>query len=201
MKRHYLLILLFSAFLTFFAASLVQATPAMDALQGNVNRVLEVLRDPKLKTEAARETKRERLRKLAENMFDEIELARRVLARNWNDFSVPQRQEFVQLFRQILEGAYMDRILDYSDERIVFEREVPLRENQVEIRTRVIMPSKDVPILYRMINKEGTWRIYDVIVENVSLVQNYRTQFNEILARNPPEHLLDTLRKKVRERK
>lgn len=170
-----------------------------DVLKDTVNKVLDILRDPKFKPDAAKEAKKDKLRVLYEKMFDELELARRALARNWNSLSVAQRKEFVPLFRQILEKAYADKILDYTNEKIIFDRETALAENQVEVLTRIVTASKEIPIVYRMIQKDGVWKVYDVVVENVSLVQNYRTQFNDILAKNTPDQLLETLRKKVKE--
>jgi phospholipid transport system substrate-binding protein len=170
----------------------------LDAVQTNVNKVLEVLRDPALKAESAKEAKKQRLRPIYDAMFDQVELSRRTLTLNWNKLNIAQRQEFVQLFRQVLEKAYIDKILAYTNEKIVFDKETKLGENQSEVSTRVITASKEIPISYRMILKDGVWKVYDVIVENVSLVQNYRTQFNDILAKNSPEQLLEILRKKVK---
>lgn len=171
----------------------------LDTVQANVNKVLDVLRDPALKVASAKQIKKEKLRLIYDRMFDDVELSRRTLARNWNKLSVPQRQEFVQLFRQVLEKAYVDKILSYTDEKIVYDKESMLSANQSEVPTRIVTSSKSIPISYRMIMKEGIWKVYDVIVENVSLVQNYRTQFNDILAKDTPEQLLETLRKKVKE--
>jgi phospholipid transport system substrate-binding protein len=166
--------------------------------QSAVNRVLEVLRDPKLKSPAAKEIKKEKLRVIYKDMFDEIEFSRRTLARNWNKFTPAQRAEFVNLFEQVLEKAYIDKILAYSNEKVNFYKETMISENQAEIQSRIITPSKEIPINYRMIRKGNQWKTYDVVVENVSLVQNYRTQFNDILASNTPEQLLEILRKKVK---
>lgn len=168
------------------------------AVQANVNKVLEVLRDQVLKAEGAKEAKKAKLRAIYSGMFDKNELSRRTLARHWNDLNAAQRQEFVQLFEQVLEKAYIDKILAYTDEKIAFDRETILSANHVEIQTRVITSSKEVPINYRVIESGGAWKVYDVIVENVSLVQNYRTQFNEILAKQTPDQLLEILRKKVK---
>ena len=170
----------------------------LDAVQLNVNKVLEVLRDPKLKAESAKEVKKERLRLIYNNMFDDIELGKRTLSRNWNSMNAAQRQEFVKLFRQVLEKAYVDKILDYTNEKIVFDRETMLSETQAEVQTKIVTASKEIPISYRVIVKDGAWRVYDIVIENVSLVLNYRTQFNDILAKNKPEHLLETLREKVK---
>lgn len=171
----------------------------LDTVKLNVNKGLEVLRDPKLKADSAKEIKKEKLRLIYNNLFDDIELGKRTLSRNWNSMNTAQRQEFVKLFRQVLEKAYVDRILDYSDEKIVFDKETMLSDTQAEVQTRVLTSAnKEIPIFYRAILKDGSWKVYDVVIENVSLVLNYRTQFNDIMAKNNPEHLLETLRQKVK---
>ena len=174
------------------------AGPPLDAVQANVNKVLEVLRDPKLKAASAKEIKKEKLRLIYERMFDDVELSKRTLAKNWNSLNVTQRQEFVLLFRQVLEKAYIDKILAYTDEKIVFDRETMVSGTQAEVQTKIVTASKEIPITYRVLLKDGAWKVYDVVIENVSLVLNYRTQFNDILAKNKPEQLLEILRKKVK---
>lgn len=176
----------------------VFAGPPLDAVQANVNKVLEVLRDPKLKAASAKEIEKEKLRLIYERMFDDVELSKRTLARNWNSLNVAQRKEFVLLFRQVLEKAYIDKILAYTDEKIVFGRETMVSGTQAEVQTKIVTASKEIPISYRVLLKDGAWKVYDVVIENVSLVLNYRTQFNDILAKNKPEQLLEILRKKVK---
>ena len=176
----------------------VYAGPPRDSVEANVNKVLDVLRDPKLRAESAKEIKKEKLRQIYNRMFDDVELSKRTLAKNWNNMNVAQRQEFVQLFQQVLERAYMDKILDYKNEKIVYDRESIISGNQAEVHTRIVTSSKEIPISYRLILKDGTWKVYDVVIENVSLVLNYRTQFNEILAKNKPEQLFEILRKKLK---
>jgi len=196
MKRLYLGASILAVFL--FAFQVNAATP-LSTVQADVNNVLEVLRDPALKVETAKEIKKEKLRAIYDQMFDQIELAKRTLTRNWNALDLAQRQEFVQLFRQVLEKAYIDKILSYTNEKVVFDKETMLAENQAEVQTRIVTSSKEIPIFYRVILKDGTWKVYDVVVEGVSLVQNYRTQFSDILAKNSPKELLEILRKKVKE--
>jgi phospholipid transport system substrate-binding protein len=176
----------------------VYAGAPMDTVQVNVNKGLEVLRDPKLKAESAREIKKEKLRLIYNNLFDDIEMGKRTLSKNWNSMNNAQRQEFVALFRQILEKAYVDKILDYSNEKILFEKEIIVSDTMAEIQTKIVTSSKEIPITYRAILKNGMWKVYDVVIENVSLVLNYRTQFNDILVKNTPEQLLEILRKKVK---
>jgi len=187
-----------SVLIIFVLSIPVYAGVPMTTVEATVNRVLDVLRDSKLKSPAAKEKKKEKLRIIYKDMFDEIEFSKRTLTRNWNKFNPDQRVEFVSLFEQVLEKSYIDKILDYSNEKIDFYKESMLSENQAEIQTKIITSSKEVPIFYRMILKNGKWKVYDVVVENVSLVQNYRTQFNDILVKNTPEQLLDILRNKVK---
>jgi phospholipid transport system substrate-binding protein len=177
----------------------VYAGAPLDAVQTNVNKVLDVLRDPKLKADSAKEIKKEKLRTIYSQMFNQVELAKRTLARNWGKLNPSQQEEFTGLFRQVLEKAYIDKILAYTDEKIVFSREVALASDQAEVQTKIVTSSREIPIFYRVILKDDAWKVYDVVVENVSLVQNYRSQFNSILANNTPDHLLEILRKKVQE--
>ena len=175
----------------------VDAGAPLDTVQTNVNKVLDVLRDPKLKAVSAKEIKKEKLEAMYEQMFDEVELSMRSLGGNWKKLSPAQQQEFIQLYRHILGRAYIDEILSFTNEKIVFSKENMLSNNQAEVQTKIITSSKEIPIFYRVILKDGTWKVYDVVVENVSLVQNYRSQFNSILAKNTPDQLLEILRKKV----
>ncbi len=175
----------------------VYAGVPLETVKVNVNIVLDILSNPKLKAESAKEVKKGKLRVIYKEMFDEVEFSKRTLTRNWNKFNPAQRAEFIKLFEQILEKSYADKILDYTNEKVEFYKESMLSNTQAEVQTKIITSSKEIPIFYRMILKDGKWKVYDVVVENVSLIQNYRTQFNDILAKNTPEQLLETLRKKV----
>jgi phospholipid transport system substrate-binding protein len=183
--------------LILISAPVYAATP-LETVRTEVNKVLDALRNKGLKEEAKKET----LRLVYREMFDQIELARLSLGNNWNKLTEAQRQEFVELFQQVLEKAYADKILAYTDEKILYDREVPISKNRVGVQTRVVTKSKEIPIIYRVVQEsDGTWKVYDVVVENVSLVMNYRSQFNDILSKNKPEQLLETLRKKVKDQK
>ena len=171
----------------------------LDTVEAHVKEVLDVLRNPALQGEANKEVKEEKIEAIANEMFDYVALSRLTLGRSWRDFNKEQQKEFVSLYRTILKKAYMDKILTYTDEKVVFDKEMMLAENKAEVQTRIITKSADIPISYRMYLKDGQWRVYDVIVEGISLVQNYRTQFREILANNPPEEVLKILRQKTGE--
>lgn len=170
---------------------------ALETVKTQADKVLEVLRDPALKPESARKTKTERIRSISENMFDFTELSRRTLAKNWDKFNPDQQKEFVRLYKSLLEDAYADKVLSYTDEKIVFGKEIPLTEKTIEVQSAVLRKNGEIPIYYRVILKGGVWRVYDVVIEGVSLISNYRSQFREILMNKPPESLLETLRKKA----
>ncbi len=186
--------LLFISGILLLSAVPSSAAGPQETVRTDVNEVLAVLRDASLPKAA----KTQKLEAIYEKMFDEVELARRTLGANWKKLNESQQKEFIGLFRQVLEKAYIDKILAYTNEKIEFSKENMLSKDQAEVPTRVIAAKGDVPIAYRLIRKDDTWKVYDVVVENVSLVQNYRSQFNSILAKNTPDQLLGILRQKVK---
>jgi phospholipid transport system substrate-binding protein len=169
----------------------------IETVKGHVDKVIDVLRDSALKGGSGEKIRKDKIRLISEKMFDYTELSRRTLGLNWNKFNTEQQKEFIELYKSILEGAYIDRIMSYTDEKIIFNKENPLSEKTVEVQTTILTKKADIPIFYRVILKGGEWRVYDVIIEGVSLVSNYRSQFSQILANKSPEGLLDTLRKKT----
>ena len=168
-----------------------------EAVKGNLDKVLDVLRDPSLKAESAKKAKKDKIRDISEEMFDFTELSKRSLGKNWSKFNPDQQKEFVGLYKSLLEDAYADKIMLYTDVKIVFSKEVALTEKTVEVQSTVLRKSGEIPIYYRVVMKDGVWRVYDVVIEGISLINNYRSQFKEILVNKPPESLLETLRKKV----
>jgi phospholipid transport system substrate-binding protein len=179
-----------------FPLSVFSALP-LETVKGHVNRVFEVLRDPALKGESANKAKRGKIRSISEEMFDYTELSKRSLGQNWNKLNPDQQKEFIRLFKSLLEDTYAEKVISYTDERVIFKKEISLSEKTVEVQTTVVTKTSEVPIDYRVIEKHGEWKVYDVVIEGVSLISNYRSQFREILANKPPETLLETLRKKV----
>jgi phospholipid transport system substrate-binding protein len=169
----------------------------LETVKVHVDKVLDVLRDPALKPESAKKIRRDKIRAIAETMFDFTELSKRTLAQNWSKFSPEQQKEFISLYKSLLEDTYSDKIMMYTDEKILFTKELSLTEKTAEVQSTVIRKTDEIPINYRVILKEGVWMIYDVVIEGVSLINNYRSQFREILVNKPPESLLETLRKKV----
>ena len=190
-----LTLLLISLMIFPFSAS---AQSPLGTIQTQVNKVLEVLRDPALKAESAKETREKKVWTLIDGVFDYTELSKRTLAQHWRTFTPEQQKEFTQLFGKLLGTVYMDRIMVYTNEKVVFSKATKLSEDTTEVQSEVVTASKSIPIHYRMISKEGSWKVYDVVVEGVSLVQNYRSQFRDILSKQSPQDLLKIVRDKVK---
>jgi len=172
------------------------ATPK-ETVETGVNKVIKTLGDPAFKAK----TKDEQISiigKEIDNIFDFKELSKRTLGRDWKKMSAEQREEFVKLFRKLLQGVYADRLLAYSDQKVIFDKEVMLKKGRAEVQSYLqTSDGKKIPLFYRLTDKSGSWKVYDVIIEGVSMVKNYRTQFKQILAKESPDKLIEILRQKV----
>ena len=175
----------------------VHADSGVDTVKSRINQVLAVLKDPALKSESAKELKKKRLRAIFDNTFDYAELSRSTLSRYWDKLKPDQQTEFTQLYKALLEKLYMDEILSYKDQDIVIGKERPLGDNRVEVDTKIISEKLETPINFRLIFKNNQWWCYDFVIENISVVANYRSQFGRILNKESPEKMLEDLRKKV----
>lgn len=140
------------------------AEAALDTVQSYVDRVLDVLRDPSLKAESDKKVKKDKIRVIADEMFDFAELSKRTLAQNWSKFDPDQQKEFIKLFKSLLADTYADKILEYTNEKIVFSKEVPVSDKAVEVRSTVFRKTAEIPINYRVMLKADGWRVYDVII-------------------------------------
>jgi len=172
---------------------------ASATVQAHVDRVLKVLGNPALKGPKAEQEKKAGVVAEGDKLFDYVELSKRTLGLSWNQFSMDQRKEFVDLYKQLLEVTYMDRLMAYAGEKMRFAKEMPLTGNTVEVRSELLTKTGPVALAFRLINESGQWKVYDVVIEGVSLISNYRSQFREILANHDPQTLLETLKKRVKE--
>lgn len=196
---HFTAALLAPLFAVVFAVLVGFATPASakapsDVVQGSVDEILGVLRDSGGSLSPAGKQK---IFDIVDNTFDMRLFGRRTLGRRWNVLNPQQQNEFVDLYAQLLKNTYIERVEAYSDEKVRMDGEVDLGRDKYEVRTTVIGNGVNVPIFYRLYNSKQGWRVYDVLVEGVSLVNNYRSQFTQILSKGTPEDLLNQLRQKV----
>jgi phospholipid transport system substrate-binding protein len=176
------------------------AGPAIDQLHGSIDAVLKILSDPELKKQAKAVERRRAIRTVANDIFDFNEISRRSLAVHWQARAPAERQEFVALFGDLLENSYISKIESYSGEKIVYAGETvdgPLATVKTRLVTR---QGTEVPVEYRMFLRDDRWRAYDVNIEGISLVANYRAQFNTIISRSGYPDLVAKLKAKRDER-
>jgi len=167
-----------------------------DQLRGAVERVLKTLEDPTLKGEGKVAERRVAVRKIANEIFDFGEIAKRSMARHWQPLSEAQRNEFVGLFADLLERSYISKIETYGGEKIQYTAE-RVDGDYATVSTRIITKNgTEVPVDYRMIKRADRWLVYDVSIEGVSLVSNYRTQFNKIIQTSSYNELVSKLKNK-----
>ena len=183
----------FSVALLFTFPLLAYSAAPSDMLKEHVNRVLGVLRDSSLKGESGKKMKREKIRSISEEMFDFTELSKRSLGRNWARFNPGQQEEFIKLFKSMLETAYVDKIASYTDEKILFKEENTLSEKAVEIPTVIVTKSSEIPIHYRLFQDKNRWKVYDVAIDGVSLVSNYRSSFSTEIKNDGMDRLIERL--------
>jgi phospholipid transport system substrate-binding protein len=167
-----------------------------DQLRGSVDRVLKLVGDPAMKRESPRD-RRVALRKIADEIFDWEETAKRSLGTHWQQRTPAEREEFVGLFTEMLERSYMSKIELYDGERIGYAGDT-IEGDLALVRTKLVNRlGSEMGVNYKMRRRDGDrWRVYDVEIEGVSLVANYRTQFNNLLRRSSYPELVRTMKAK-----
>lgn len=179
--------------------SLSQAGSATEQIRGTIDRSIGILKDPALAAKDKKEERRDLLRKEIAPVFDFAEMAKRSLGPHWRGRTPEERNRFVTLFQKVLENSYLGKIESYHGEKIRYGKET-VDGPYAEVKTLVITGKGDeIPVDYRMLEEEGKYRIYDVVIEGISLVANYRSQFNSILQNSSFGELMEKLRATIRD--
>ena len=165
-----------------------------EQIRTTVDKALIVLKDPKLRATSKTKERRDQLRQILFARFDFNEMARLTLARHWKDRSVQEQEEFVRLFTDLLERSYLTTIENYAGERVTFLTE-SVSGPYAQVRSRITTDRRmEISIDYRLIESGARWAVYDVVLDGVSLVSNYRSQFNSIIRTSSFADLLTKLR-------
>ena len=188
-------VVLLGALFLLGVASGASAGPATDQLRVGIERVLKTLTEPALQGPDRVAERRKALREITDPMFDWTELARRALGRHWQARTDAERQEFVPLFHNLLERTYVTRLERYDGEQITYIGE-SIDGDQATVRTKILdRTNRELPIDYRMVRgPDRRWLIYDVVIEGVSLVANYRSQFDQIIRTASYARLVEKLK-------
>ena len=185
--------------LSFLLLSHLHAAAPTDQVRATVDQVLTILNSPELRPEEKIQERRDQLRHALFARFDFEEMAKRALGSHWRRRSREEREEFVQLFTSLLERAYIDRIEAYNNERLAYTGE-KLDGQYAEVLSRMATrKGEEYSINYkvRLVNSE--WKVYDVVIENISLVNNYRSQFHRVITKSSYEDLIRRLKEKQTE--
>ena len=173
------------------------ASPVQDQLKNTIDNILKILRDPSLKADEKQEQRRALLRKTIHEKFSFAKMSQLSLARHWRERSDQEKKEFIDMFGQLLEETYISKIESYTDEKVIYVKEF-VKKKKALIYTKIITDTIEVPIDYRMYQtKKEIWMVYDIVIEGVSLVGNYRSQFDQILQKDSYEKLVEDLKKKL----
>ena len=189
------LVVVATVLLTGIAADRAQAGEATEAMRATIGEVLRILADKDLKQPSKANERRQLLEKVVGERFDYPEMSRRSLGAPWANLAEKDKQEFVSLFQTLLVNTYADKIESYSGEGVQYVNERNEKE-YAEVRTKVLTGKTEIPLDYRLLHKGSDWRVYDVVVDGVSLVNNYRGQFSKILRNGSYADLVEQLRKK-----
>jgi phospholipid transport system substrate-binding protein len=180
----------------FMQPVLAGAAASGDRVRETVDKLLTILNDPQLKAESKRNERRAKLKEVISQRFDFPEMAKRSLGSEWRRRSPAEQKEFVKLFTELLEQAYLDKIESYNGEKVQYLREQE-DNNSAEVATKIVdNKGREFSVNYRLHNINGDWKVYDVVIEDISLVNNYRAQFNRVLAKGTFEELLTRMREK-----
>jgi phospholipid transport system substrate-binding protein len=168
-----------------------------EQIKKTTDTVISILIDPALKEPARAKERRELIRKAVDDRFDWEEMARRSLARHWTRRTVEERSEFISLFSDLLERTYMDKVEGYSGEKVLYVGDTVDGDYGV-VRVKILTSTDvEISVEYRVRRRENGWFIYDVSIEGVSLVNNYRGQFNSIILKSSYRNLVKRLKAKL----
>ncbi len=167
-----------------------------EQLKQTIDQILEVLRDSSLQTEDKKIQRREMVRQIARVRFDYRKMSQLSLGKHWKGITDQEKNDFVDLFGTLLENTYMAKIETYTNEKVVFLKD-RVKKKKAQVNTKIITKSVEIPIDYRMYRKkENLWMVYDMVIEGVSMIGNYRSQFSQMLERGSFESLMAKLKEK-----
>jgi phospholipid transport system substrate-binding protein len=169
----------------------------LDLVKSSADRATAILKDPKLKSPDKKQERIERLKEAVNPIFDYEEMARRSLGAHWRRRTLAEQEEFAKLFRAFLEKVYSEKIGLYDGERVVFGREM-FDQDYAQVESTVInAKGEQLLVVYRLKRTDGKWKVYDAVVENISIVNNYRSQFERVISKSSYEELKKMLKEKT----
>lgn len=175
-----------------------RATEPNEVVSRAVDEVIEILGDASLKGDAHKVERRAKVRRAISKSFSFETMAKRAMGKYWKERTPKERKEFTLLFQRLIEISYISKIEGFTNEKVLYEK-ARTQKNISLVKTKIVTSKgTEIPINYRLIKRSGSdWVIYDIVIEGVSLVRNYRTQFSSVLRRKPYSTLVEQLRTKL----
>jgi phospholipid transport system substrate-binding protein len=178
-------------------ARFAQAGEPLELVRTAVDKAIQTLKDPKLQSQDKKRERIDRLREALNPIFDYEEMAKRALGTHWRRRTPAEQEEFVKLFRDFLEKIYSDKVDLYGGEKVRFGREV-IDKDFAQVESTIIKPKgEEIAVNYKLRQINGQWKVYDAVVENISIVNNYRSQFDRIISSSSYEELVKRLQEKA----
>ncbi len=186
-----------AVFCLFISTHQAMASSVTDQVKTTIDKILEILRDPSLKGDESVDKRRELLRVTINEKFSFAKMSQLSLGKHWKERSDDEKKQFTKLFGQLLEDTYISKIEGYTDEKIVYTKEL-VKKKKAQVNTKIVTDSVEIPLDYRLYKlKDDSWMVYDMVIEGVSLIGNYRSQFDQILKKNSFDTLVEELKKKM----
>lgn len=192
----YFFVMCLSMAMTLSGLSMAAASEITDGLKSVIDRTIDIVVDPKYQND--KKLRRVAMRKIIEPKFNYAEMGRRSLAKNWNDRTEEERKEFIRLFSKLLENSYASKIESYRDEKIIFTDEI-IKGQYAMVKTKIERAHDKINVDYKLKKTGNDWLVYDFIIEGVSMVRNYRSQFTKIIRRDSYKTLLEKMTVKIAE--
>ena len=176
------------------------AAEPLSILKSKIDQLFNILKDPAYSDESKKDEQHDKMWNLVKDAFDFNVMSRLTLANYWRSFTPEQQREFSSVFGKFLGNTYLDKIQSgYSGEQVEYAGEDILTDNRAVVLTNITRNGVKTPVNYSMLKTGNTWKIYDVKIEGVSLLNNYRAQFRSLLFREKPEKLIEMLKQKLKE--
>ncbi|QPJ64973.1 MAG: ABC transporter substrate-binding protein [Candidatus Nitrohelix vancouverensis] len=184
------------AFLCLALPTFAVASEITDDLKNTIDKVIKIVTDESLKSDPAK--RRATLRDVIDKRFNYKQMVIRSLAQNWDERTPQEREQFIELFQKLLENSYASKLESYRDEKIEYVGE-QVKGQYALINTKIIRKDAEIEVDYKMINEDGAWKVYDFVIERVSMIRNYRSQFTKIIRKESYSGLVTKLENKIKD--
>lgn len=163
----------------------------LNIIDTNMHKILQIIKSKK--GDENKENRKKEIGSILDQCFNFVEMSKRAIGKEWKKFTKDQRREFNFLFKQLLKKTYVEKMEMYTNEKIKVGKEMEIGKNKISVNTTLFSSAGEIPIIYKLILKREQWKVYDVNIEGVGLIKNYRSQFTEILLKNSYDNLIQKL--------